>query len=129
MVGAWEDFAAGFGLWLIDGLGTWVVEVRATGAFAGIVGISHPAHFPETEVGWTLTAEAEGQGYAQEAARAVVDWVWTNTDLASLVVYIDPANARSIRVAERLGAVRDDAAAVVDPGDVVVRLGRPGVSA
>lgn len=122
---AWEDFAASFGLWSIDGIGNWTVEERASGAFAGIVGLNHPAHFPEVEIGWTLMDGYEGRGIATEGAQAVLDWTWANTDLPSLVVYVDPENLRSIRVAERLGAVRDQETAAVDPDDVVLRIGRP----
>jgi RimJ/RimL family protein N-acetyltransferase len=122
---AWEDFAATFGLWIIDGIGNWALEERATGAFAGIVGLNHPAHFPEVEIGWTLMDGFEGRGFATEGARAVLDWAWANTDLASLTVYVEPENHRSIRVAERLGAVRDQDAVPVDEGDVVLRIGRP----
>ncbi|MCP4820480.1 MAG: GNAT family N-acetyltransferase, partial [Shimia sp.] len=35
--------------------------------------------------------------------------------------YIDPPNAPSIRLAEKLGAVRDDTAARPDPNDLVYR--------
>jgi len=122
---AWEDFAATFGLWSIDGIGNWAIEERATGAFAGIVGLNHPAHFPEVEIGWTLMDGFEGRGLAQEAARTALDWAWANTDLPSLVVYINPANARSIRLGERLGGCRDAQAAMVDVGDVVLRIARP----
>jgi RimJ/RimL family protein N-acetyltransferase len=123
---AWEDFAAGFGLWAIEGIGTWSVEERATGAFAGIVGHYHPAHFPEVEIGWAVLDGFEGRGIAQEAARAVLGWTWANTELATLVSYIHPENHRSIRLAERLGARRDPEARVYDEGDVVMRIGRPG---
>jgi RimJ/RimL family protein N-acetyltransferase len=122
---AWEDFAASFGLWAMEGIGNWAVEERASGAFAGLVGLNHPAHFPEVEIGWTLMDGFEGRGLATEGARAVLDWTWGNTGLASVTVYVDPANDRSIRVAERLGGVRDSHAAPVDPGDVVLRIGRP----
>lgn len=122
---AWEDFAAGFGLWTIEGIGTWSVEERATGAFAGIVGLYHPAHFPEVEIGWAVLDGFEGRGIAQEAAQAVLGWTWANTELASLVSYIHPENHRSIRLAERLGARRDPGARVYDEGDVVMRIRRP----
>jgi RimJ/RimL family protein N-acetyltransferase len=122
---AWEDFAAGFGLWAIEGLGTWTVEETATGRFAGIVGHYHPAHFPEVEIGWAVMDGFEGRGIAQEAARAALGWTWAETGLASLVSYIDPRNQRSIRLAERLGARRDPTARTFDEGDVVMRVHRP----
>ncbi len=123
---AWEDFAAGFGLWLLEGAGTWSVEERESGAFAGIVGLYHPEHFPEVEIGWALLEPFEGRGIAQEAARAALAWAWENTELPSLVSYIDPANVRSIRLGERLGGRRDPEAKTYDPGDVVLRYLRPG---
>jgi len=52
----------------------------------------------------------EGKGLAYEASLAVLAWAYGPRGIASLVSYIDPGNARSIRLAERLGATRDDAA-------------------
>lgn len=121
MHGAWEDFAAGFGLWTIEGFGTWSVEERATGALAGIIGYFHPASFPELEIGWVVLDGFEGKGLAFEAAMAARDWGYATRGLTTLVSYIDPANARSIRLAERMGARRDNAAPGVDTGDVVMR--------
>ncbi len=119
--GAWEDFAAGFGLWLIEGFGTWSVEERATGAPVGVIGYFHPADFPELEIGWTVFDGFEGKGYAFEAAMAARAWGYAEGGLTTLVSYIDPANTRSIRLAERMGARRDPDAPGVDTGDVVMR--------
>lgn len=58
----------------------------------------------ETELGWAILQRYWGRGYATEAALAARDWA----GLDRLVSLIDPANARSIRVAEKLGAVRTD---------------------
>lgn len=60
-----------------------------------------------------------------EAAVALRDWAFAELGLPSLVSYFDPANVRSIAVAERLGAVRDDNAPRQDPEDVVYRHYRP----
>lgn len=122
---AWEDFAAAYGLWLVRGYGAWSVEHRGTGAFVGQVGIWQPSTYPEPDLGWTVTAEWEGKGLAFEAAAAARDWIWANTALPALVSCIDPDNARSIRLALRLGGERDPEAAGIDPGDVVIRHRRP----
>ncbi len=119
--GAWEDFAAGFGLWAIEAIGTWSLEDRASGAFAGVVGFYHPVDFPELEIGWTVLDGYEGRGLAYEAAMAARGWGYDERGLTTLVSYIDPANARSLRLAERMGARRDPSAAGVDAGDVVMR--------
>jgi RimJ/RimL family protein N-acetyltransferase len=60
---------------------------------------------PEPEMGWALYDGFEGQGYATEAATAARDWA--KGRLASLVSYTHGSNARSVAVAERLGAVHD----------------------
>ena len=57
--------------------------------------------------------------------KGVRDWAAEALGLDRLVSYIDPHNARSIAVAERLGAVLDPDAAKQDPEDLVYRH-RPG---
>lgn len=58
----------------------------------------------ETELGWLLGREHWGHGYATEAALALRDWAFAERGLTRLISLIAPANLRSIRVAERLGA-------------------------
>jgi RimJ/RimL family protein N-acetyltransferase len=126
-VGAWKMFAMGVAQWALTGFGVWSVADRATGAYCGDVGLLHPPHYPEIELGWTLVAEAEGRGIAHEAAAAARDWAFGTLGLGTLVSYIDPENARSIRLAERLCARHDASAARPDPEDLVYR--HPGPSA
>jgi RimJ/RimL family protein N-acetyltransferase len=57
----------------------------------------------ETELGWLLAREHWGHGYATEAAFALRDWALDERGLTRLISLINPANLRSIRVAERLG--------------------------
>src|SRR5581483_2246466 len=56
----------------------------------------------ETELGWAILSSHWGRGYATEAARAARDWLGSDR----LISLIAPDNARSIRVAEKLGATR-----------------------
>lgn len=108
--GAWQLFANALASWPLDGFGAWMIIQRDTGTFLGDVGVTHPVRFPEPEMGWTLTADAEGKGYAFEAATAALKWYWADTSADSVVSYIDPANKRSRALAEKLGAFRDPAA-------------------
>jgi RimJ/RimL family protein N-acetyltransferase len=55
------------------------------------------------EVGWHLARAHWGNGYATEAARAVVDWGFDELKLDVIHAVVNPANAASIRVARRLG--------------------------
>lgn len=102
----WRWVASEVGMWDLLGHGAWGIDTK-DGMFVGQIGLLKPPHFPELELGWTLLAEAEGKGYATEAAKIVLDWVRDELRPASLVSYIDPANTRSIALAERLGATHD----------------------
>jgi RimJ/RimL family protein N-acetyltransferase len=57
-------------------------------------------------VGWKLARDAWGHGYATEAGQAAIEWAWRNIDASELISVIQPGNAASIRVAERLGMRR-----------------------
>lgn len=122
---AWAEFAASVGAWVLHGFGYWAVDERESGRLAGAVGFQHPPAFAEKELGWDLYDGFEGRGYATEAAAAARDWWFGARGETTLVSYIDPGNARSIRVAERLGARRDPAATGPDPEDLVFRHPRP----
>lgn len=111
---AWRLFAMNLASWPLDGFGAWMIISRDTGAFMGDVGITHPIRFPEPELGWTLTEDAEGKGYATEAAQAALDWYWANTDAHSVVSYITPGNTRSEALATKLGATPDPDAPLPD---------------
>jgi RimJ/RimL family protein N-acetyltransferase len=52
-----------------------------------------------------------GKGYLTEASRALLTWAFGPRGLKTLVSYINRANAASIRLAERLGAILDPTAA------------------
>jgi RimJ/RimL family protein N-acetyltransferase len=79
------------------------IEERATGRFAGRVLLYDWPQFGETEIGWTLMADARGRGYATEAARALIEWGFANLDVPYLVSMVNRDNEPSRRVAERLG--------------------------
>ena len=118
---AWGLFCHDVALWHLFGHGALMVDLRSTGACLGQVGINHGPLFPEKELGWLLYEGCEGHGYAAEAAAALRDWAFAELGLATLVSYCDRANARSIAVARRLGAIEDPAAPRQDPEDVVFR--------
>ena len=87
----------------------------------------------EPEFGWSAwSPETEGKGIVREAAAAARDWAWDNLGWTTAVSYIDQDNARSIALAERLGAVHDPDGAHPDldgwEGTLVFRH-TPGVSA
>jgi RimJ/RimL family protein N-acetyltransferase len=62
----------------------------------------------ETELGWTMAQKHWGHGYATEAALAARDWAYGERGVDRIISLIAPDNARSIRVAEKLGAAREE---------------------
>lgn len=118
---AWGMFCADHAQWDLFGAGALMLEDRDTRACLGQVGINSGPLFPEKEIGWLVFPEAEGRGYAFEAASALRDWARTVRRLNTLVSYVDPQNERSCRLAERLGATLDGNAPRPDPTDLVYR--------
>ena len=93
-----------------QGWGLWAVEVRASGAFVGFVGLRAPAfqaHFtPCVEVGWRLARDSWGQGFATEAGRECLRFAFETLALPEVVSFTVPTNHRSRAVMERLGLMR-----------------------
>ncbi len=103
----WDRMAVMIGQWGLRGYGVFAVEEAASRQVIGHTGILHPTDWPEPEIAYTISPAAWGQGYATEAARAVRAWAFDSYAFPRLVSFIVPSNARSIRVAEKLGATRD----------------------
>jgi RimJ/RimL family protein N-acetyltransferase len=55
------------------------------------------------EIGFTLAPAHHGKGYASEAAGAMVDALFAQTNVHRITASIDPANVASMRVLEHLG--------------------------
>lgn len=58
-------------------------------------------------LGYWIRSSATAQGYAAEAVRLLVAWAMANTDLQRIEVVVAVENERSLRVAEKAGAVRE----------------------
>jgi len=121
---AWRIFAAELGHWEICGHGMWTVTYQDADDALALIGPWTPVDWPETEVGWmVLRDDLEGTGIAHEAAAAAVKHAYTDLGWDTVVSYIAPDNARSIALAERLGAFNDPNAPKPDryPGTLVYR--------
>jgi RimJ/RimL family protein N-acetyltransferase len=102
------------------GLGLLVVEGRDSGEFFGYCGLTvGRGSFEEPEIAYELARRAHRQGYATEAARAVVEAA-ARTGRRRLWATVREWNAASFRVLEKLdfqrsGRVSEDA----ERGDTV----------
>jgi RimJ/RimL family protein N-acetyltransferase len=103
---------AGVGLWPLTGIGMWAVERRQDGATIGHVGFfdflrdCDPSIAGQAEMGWILSPAAHGQGYAGEACRAILDWFAHQFGKQPIWALISPGNDPSMKLAEKLGFVR-----------------------
>jgi RimJ/RimL family protein N-acetyltransferase len=130
---AFRAFAAELGHWEIFGHGMWAVTLRDDDTAVGLVGPWTPPDWPENEIGWMILAPGlEGSGVATEAARAALAHAFDVLGWPTAVSYVGPGNLRSVRLAEKLGAVLDPQAPQPRPEDpvLVYRHRRPvGVAA
>ncbi len=99
---AYRHLTAVAGHWHLAGFGWWVFEYE--GQVAGYAGLHHPPYKPERELGWVAFDGFEGRGLAFEAAATALAWARANLAPGRIVSYITRGNARSERLAARLGA-------------------------
>jgi RimJ/RimL family protein N-acetyltransferase len=86
---------------------TWfqlVIISRETGELIGDIGI----HFldienKQVEIGCTLGKSQHGKGYAIEALKQVMEFLFNQLDKHRIIASIDPNNIQSVRLMERLG--------------------------
>ncbi len=106
---SWTRLLRYVGHWALLGFGYWVAEENATGSFVGEIGFAdykrdlEPSLKGVPEIGWVLTSQAHGRGYATEAVRAVVAWGDAHLFSARTACIIAPENVASIRVAVKCG--------------------------
>jgi RimJ/RimL family protein N-acetyltransferase len=90
-----------------NGYGFWAVERKDNQQFIGFTGICEPgfdAHFtPCIEVGWRLSKENWGHGFATEAALACLDFGFDKLSLKEIYSFTSIHNYRSEKVMQRIG--------------------------
>jgi RimJ/RimL family protein N-acetyltransferase len=100
---AWRIFGCNMGGWLLQGTGWWAVEPLEGAGMVGYVGAFFRETWPEIEIGWGIFREHWGRGFATEAVVEVLRWVFEVRKERRAIALIDAKNARSLRVAEKLG--------------------------
>jgi RimJ/RimL family protein N-acetyltransferase len=112
----WRRMMCGPGMWALLGFGYWVVERRDDDELIGQIGLAdfkrdmQPSIEGLPELGYIFAAAAHGQGYAGEAATAVLAWADAELGSDQIVAIINADNAPSIRLAERLGFLQREEA-------------------
>jgi ribosomal-protein-alanine N-acetyltransferase len=86
----------------------WGLQVRGQSTLIGTCGLFgwHRA-WRRCTVGYELHSQARGNGYMDEALRAVITWGFANMELNRIEAQVHPSNAASLRSVERLGFKRE----------------------
>ncbi|TDM03617.1 GNAT family N-acetyltransferase [Macrococcus carouselicus] len=93
-----------------NAIGLFATEVKTSGEFIGFIGMQKMEknkwfeldEMPFYEIGWRLRAEAWGQGYATEGAKAVLDYGRKHVDLP-IYSLTSMKNKPSINVMQKIG--------------------------
>jgi RimJ/RimL family protein N-acetyltransferase len=107
---AWRQLATMAGAWSVLGFAMFSVIDKKTGEWLGRIGPWRPGGkeggWPGNEVGWGVKRAARGRGVAYEAAVASIDYAFDTLGWEDVIHCIDPENAGSIALAERLGSTK-----------------------
>ena len=108
-----------------NGWGLWKITLKANHAFIGWILVrpvgffSDDPQFNNLELGWRLLRSAWGQGYATEAARAVMQSLEAKGQCDRFTAHAMEGNLASINVMKKLGMHYVKSGLLVDPlGDV-----------
>jgi ribosomal-protein-alanine N-acetyltransferase len=81
-----------------------LLEEEGARTLIGTAGGFRRAERPgECEIGYSVLPEFQGRGYATEAARAFVAWVFAHADIETITAQTFPELTASIRVMEKCG--------------------------
>ena len=106
---AWMRLLRYQGLWRLLGYGYWAIEEKSSGRCIGDIGYADfkreivPTLDGMPELGWVLASDTHGKGYASEALAAVLGWGQSHFGEHRAVCMIEPDNAASVRLAEKVG--------------------------
>ncbi|WP_035797028.1 GNAT family N-acetyltransferase [Kitasatospora mediocidica] len=93
--------------WDDEGFGLFAVELLGSGELIGFAGLSVPEFLPEVlpsvEIGWRLGRQFWGQGYASEAAHAVLEFALEDRGLDRVISICRLGNDASENVMRKLG--------------------------
>jgi RimJ/RimL family protein N-acetyltransferase len=85
------------------GFGLYLAELKEEGVPIGICGLVKRDFLADVDIGFAFLPEFWGQGYASEAASAVMEYAKGALGLKRIVAITNPENHSSIRLLEKLG--------------------------
>ena len=101
---AWRTFMGMCGCWHMTGIAMFSVIEKASGKWVGRLGPWHPEGWPQEEIGWGISREHWGKGYASEGAAAAMDYAFDVLGWTEVIHAIHEDNLGSQGVAKKLGS-------------------------
>jgi RimJ/RimL family protein N-acetyltransferase len=86
-----------------EGFGLYLVELQVSHSPIGLCGLIRRAGLQDVDIGYAFAEPFRGQGYAYEAAAAVIRSAKDVTKLTRVVAIVSPDNVASIKLLEKLG--------------------------
>lgn len=90
---------------------TWfqiAIELKGTGALIGDCAIhTLPQDINQVEIGFTLNPVYQGKGFAAEAVRCLLDYIFNTIDRHRAIAVVDVRNTSSIKLLEKVGMRRE----------------------
>jgi [ribosomal protein S5]-alanine N-acetyltransferase len=103
------------------GFGLYLVERLADGVSVGMCGLIKRDTLPDIDIGYAFLPIARGQGFAREAAAAVLAWGREVLGLKRVVAIVTPSNGPSLRLLTSLGFA-DEGTVQMPPDNETLRL-------
>jgi RimJ/RimL family protein N-acetyltransferase len=100
----WRGLMTLIGCWHATGFAMFSVIDKSSGRWVGRLGPWMPDGWPGPEVGWAISRECWGRGYATEGAIAATNWAFDHLGWDRVIHSIDPDNIASQVVAKKLGS-------------------------
>jgi RimJ/RimL family protein N-acetyltransferase len=86
----------------------YVIIRRADGLAVGDAGFfGPPGADGEVEIGYALAPRARGSGLAGESVTLLADWALSQPGVRAVCARVEPGNAASVRLLDRLGFIAD----------------------
>jgi ribosomal-protein-alanine N-acetyltransferase len=104
-----------------NGFGLDLVILKDTGESIGICGLIKREALEDVDIGYAFLPSYWSKGYAVESALAVKKYAKDAIGLKRLVAIVDPVNAGSIRVLEKIG-FRFEKMIKLSEGDIDLKL-------
>ncbi|GIU44852.1 N-acetyltransferase GCN5 [Shewanella sairae] len=91
------------GEWLLT-----IIEDAHTQDFIGFIGLQNSdTEMQQMQVGYMIHPKAQGQGFASESLRAIIDWACLAYKPHKFIAYCIAQNMASTKVLEKCGFVRE----------------------